>query len=120
MKYNSYKQVCAILLLLLYTFSNSPFIKFHHHNSSQESYSITTIENGVSGFQSNSELHQLEKRCALCDNHTLSAHASSVFITENISTLNYSISIPSATIHNYSKIIPYTNRGPPEVSFASV
>ncbi|HET8964227.1 MAG TPA: hypothetical protein VFM99_10030 [Chitinophagales bacterium] len=120
MKNNSYKQSFAILLLLLYAFSNSPFIKFHHHNSSQENFANSIIENDISDFQcSQTEIHQLEKRCALCDNHTLSAHASTFFTTENNFTLYFSHVIPSATIHNYIKVLPCPNRGPPEYSFAS-
>ena len=123
MKKRDIKQAKALLLLLIYLFSNSPAILFHHHDNEivsckKDSSYKTSVYNEDNEHHCNHSAHlnKLPEKCSLCDHHTISPHCVltlwTCFFSKKISEEhldnkeNYSFQTPSAV----------SNRGPPTVS----
>lgn len=116
-------QFKALLLLLLYSFSNSPSILFHHHELEiASSGKATSCEKAIhfSDKKSNCNLQidvsKAPEKCSLCDNHTVSPHSSQTFFFRDFSKIKSADH--SDLVKNYFFQInsSLSNRGPPEVS----
>lgn len=82
----------GILLAILYIFSSSSYILFHHHNSQHIVYTqANPCEKSIyftdkdQGCQHNEHFTQHVKKCPMCDHHTLSIHT---LLPHSYSSLN--------------------------------
>jgi len=108
--------------LLLYLFSISPAIIFHHHNYDFIAFDkAAKCEKAIyyadkdDSYNHEQHIAKASKRCLLCDNHTISAHTV-------ISALFVCINVINACEHNPYNVISHSiqtsetsNRGPPTV-----
>jgi hypothetical protein len=120
-------QFRALLLLLVYLFSNSPSILFHHHKLEIASYeNATTCEKVIyysaqdGNCNHNKHISKAIEKCWLCDNHIVSPHSFQTFLTAY-----FSKEISGSYLHvseNYIFQVPsvFINRGPPPVSSFTV
>ncbi len=110
------------MLLLIYSFGNSPAIMFHHHDYKVVAYEkATPCEKTV--YYANKEGQCSHKahitnaviKCALCDNHNLTAH------TAKIPPFTFTKTQVNSEYNNVvTKLVSLTssqtsNRGPPQV-----
>jgi hypothetical protein len=117
----------TLLLLLIYLFSNSPSILFHHHNFSITSYDkATACEKSIyyseKSTDCNHQTHLFEttEKCLLCDQHTVSPHAAQKlfsFFFNEVGQICYANDIK---IYFSLPLSGFGNRGPPSVSSLTV
>lgn len=123
MKKQNYIAFKAVLLLLIYLFSNSPMILFHHHDIKIVSYEQATpceksiyYAEHVGRCNHKAHISNEKEKCCLCDQHTLSPY----FIQKHFNAF-YCNEIKSeyqtiASIYFLQIPSSFANRGPPVVS----
>ncbi|MBI2259650.1 MAG: hypothetical protein HYU67_12250 [Flavobacteriia bacterium] len=113
----------VIVLLLIYLFSNSPNVLFHHHevehsffqhaDSCEKAIYFADSENYC---KHKTHISETNEECSMCDTHTFSPHSNQLFYG------NYLINDLNKIFTEFSS--PYfpltpsslSNRGPPKVS----
>ena len=107
------------LLLLLYLFSNSPSILFHHHQSIVEVHRnvARSVRYKDDTVNHKTRISQAREQCALCDNHTISVHyllPTSMRWKINEFGSTYLIVFSRYCFQAFAS---FSTRGPPSVSF---
>ncbi len=117
----------AILLLLIYLFSNSSSVLFHNHKFEIASYEKASSCEKTIYYSNKSEkchhkihLSLANKKCSLCDNHTFCPHLPQTFYTgffNKVVSKNYLYKV-----NTYFFLSPpvFSNRGPPFISSHTV
>jgi len=105
----------AVFLLLLYIFSNSPYILFHHHKLKIEPFEKAIVSHHADDGKSSHEAYisKTSEKCALCDSHTISPHhllSVSIQCLPNVFNRGYLITSAKLFFRNHSI---FSNRGPP-------
>lgn len=120
-------QFKALLLLLVYLFSSSPSILFHHHKLEVASYEkATPCEKKIyySAKDGNcthkTHLSKSTEKCWLCDNHTVSPHSFQTFLTEYFSKEFKGSYLQVSEKYYFQVPSTFSNRGPPSVSSFTV
>lgn len=112
----------GLFFLLLYVFSNSPAILFHHHDYSIVAYDKAdkcekAIYYSEQGSKCNHKEHVTKafEKCSLCDNHTLSAHTNLYpdFVYSKVANITKFQSYKQ-NFHSLSSS-ENSNRGPPKI-----
>ncbi len=115
-------EVKAILLLLIYVFSNSPSNLFHEHHLEIASFEeASSCEKSIyysdlDGHCAHSEhISKSVEKCCLCDNHTAPQQTTTALTTEFFLKEFSETSFP--LYENYFAHVPstFSNRGPPFV-----
>jgi len=112
----------GLFLLLLYLFSNSPAILFHHHDNNIVAYSnADQCEKAIyypdKDDSCNHKQHVTEtfEKCSLCDKHTLSAHTICSPLFDGVDVIITCEHNPYNVGFHSLPISETSNRGPPTV-----
>jgi hypothetical protein len=112
----------GLFLLLLYVFSNSPVILFHHHDNHIVAYDKADQCEKVIYYSSKSDgchhkehISKASEKCSLCDHHSLSVYTvftPSFFYLKPLKAGEYILFHESIQLITFSET---SNRGPPTV-----
>ena len=112
----------ALLLILIYSFSISPVIMFHHHNYNVVAYETATPCEKAAYYQykigqctHKAHITNAVQKCPLCDNHNLTDYLHNILVFTFIKAETNSEH--NSIIVNIISLSPAqtSNRGPPTV-----
>jgi hypothetical protein len=116
----------ALLLLLVYLFSNTPSILFHHHTLEIAYENATSCEKAIyysekdGNCSHKTHISKASEKCGLCDDHTVSPHSSQTFSTKYFSREFSGRYLQVSENYYFQTPSTFCNRGPPSVSFRTV
>lgn len=117
----------SFLFLLIYLFSNSPSILFHHHEPAVHSYQEATecekaihFADHLEGCDHKMHFSESHEDCSLCDVHSVSLHTASTFyLIYSIDEHSDKIIVESSSLFSET-VSNFSNRGPPSISSITV
>jgi hypothetical protein len=112
----------VILLLLIYTICNSPAILFHHHEIKTVKFEKANACEKVIYYSQTKQkcnhkthLTESQKKCFLCDNHTLTPHIAVYSFYNFFKTYFDSCHKTTTFDYKFAANSIRANRGPPLV-----